>query len=359
MSGLILLLSLSVLILVHEYGHFWVARRLGVKVERFSIGFGPVIFKWVKGQTEYVVSLLPLGGYVKMAGDNPAESSGAWWEYTSRPVSQRAGIVLAGPVVNYVTGALLFIGVFWAGYPALKPVIGELIEGYPAATSGLKTNDQVIAINGVEVHIWEELTQQLRTQTHGNPVELTVQRDKAVRTISVTPQIRAGKSILGKQTKVAVVGIAPSGEVILQKHTFSQAVVKGVTRTWELTVMTYQALWGIITGALPAKESLTGPVGIWVLTTSAAELGVRYLAQLLAIISVSLGIFNLLPIPVLDGGHLLFLAIERIRKKPVSLKIQEMTMQAGMVMLIGMMLFVTYQDLLKFKVVEKVVGFFR
>lgn len=345
MTIVVLLVCLSVLIIVHEWGHFATARRLGVRVERFSIGFGPRLWRWKPGETEYAVSLFPLGGYVKLAGESPEARTGASWEYGSRPVWQRAGIVAAGPVVNYVTGLALFIMIFWAGFPRLAPTVGGLVEGYPAAAAGVRAGDRIAAVNGRPVDSWEAVTTQIRQATSGAPIQLAIRRDGAEQMIAVSPQITAG---------VAVIGMTPAEEIQIIRYALPRAIVEGAQRAWWLTVMTYQALWQLATGALPIKESLTGPVGIFYLTSSAAALGWRYVAQLMAVLSVSLAIFNLLPIPVLDGGHLLFLGIERLRRRPVSLKVQAVMTQAGMYLLLGVLLLVTYNDLVKFQLLQRV-----
>ena len=359
MTLLVLVAALSILILVHEAGHFFVARRLGIRVERFSIGFGPVLCRWKPGQTEYAVSALPLGGYVKMAGEQSDTVTGAPWEYGSRPIWQRAGIVFAGPMVNYVTGTLLFILIFWAGYPTLGPVVGRALEGYPAQAAGFQAGDRVLAVGGVPVETWEQVTEQIRGQVSGRPVALTIIRGGAEQVIAVQPQVRQGKTWLGRSTRVAVVGLTPADDVRIIRYPLPVAVVQGVKRTWWLTSMTYQAFWQMATGALPVKESLTGPVGIFYITSSAAELGWRYLVQLFAVISVSLAIFNLLPLPVLDGGHLVFLAAEQIRRRPLSLRVQELMTQAGMYLLIGMLVVVTYNDVMKFQLVSRITEWFK
>ncbi len=337
MTALVLLTTLSVSILVPELGHFLMARRFGVRVERFSIGFGPVLLKWRPGETEYALSLLPLGGYVKMAGEQPAERTGAAWEYGSRPVWQRAAIVVVGPLVNYVTGILLFTAVFWIGAPTLMPVVGEVMAGYPAARAGFQSGDRLVAIDGRPVDTWEAVTARVRRQVSGAAIQILIRRAGQEQTVTVHPQVKTGPGVFGHATRVAVIGMTPSGEVQLVRLRLPAAAAAGVRRTW----------------------TLTGPVGIFYLTSSAAHLGRRYLAQLFAVLSVSLAIFNLLPIPALDGGHLAFLGWEGLRRRPASLRVQETMGQVGMVMLLGMLLMVTYNDLAKYQVVQRVTHFFR
>ncbi|MBI4226765.1 MAG: RIP metalloprotease RseP [Candidatus Omnitrophica bacterium] len=360
MTTVILLAALSVLILVHEAGHFVMARRFGVRVERFSIGFGPVVLRRRWGETEYVVSLLPLGGYVKMAGEGPEDrKTGARWEYGSQPVWRRVGIVLAGPLVNYAAGLLLFILMFWAGAPTLMPVVGGVLPDYPAAAAGVQPGDRIVTVAGVPVDSWDAVTAQIRRRTSGAPIAMGLRRGETDQTVEIVPTIRQAPGLFGRVSRVAMIGLTPSSEVQLTRAPWPAAIRQGARRTWELTVMTYTSLWQLATGALPLKESLTGPVGIFYITSSAAALGWRYLCQLFAVLSVSLAIFNLLPLPVLDGGHLAFLAIERIRRRPISLRVQEIATQAGMVFLIGMMLVVTYHDLAKVQLLSRLTGLFR
>jgi len=359
MTTVILILTLSILILVHEWGHFVVARWCGVRVERFSIGFGPVIFKRRAGETEYVLSLLPLGGYVKMAGEQTGERTGARWEYGTQSVGRRAGIVFAGPCVNYVTGTLLFILIFGLGFPALTPVVGQVLEGYPAAVAGLRPGDRILAVDDRPVDAWDAVTDRVRRQTSGAAVQLRIRRQGQEQIVTVQPKIRTGRTLWGHPVAVAVIGLTPSGEAHLVRYPWPRAIREGIARAWWLTVMTYQSLGQLVTGALSVKESLTGPIGIFYLTSSAAALGWRYVAQLFAVLSVSLAIFNLLPIPVLDGGHILFLGIERLRRRPVSVRAQEVMTQAGMGVLLGVLVLVTYNDVVKFQLVHRVVGFFR
>lgn len=359
MTPLILLAALSVLIFVHEAGHFLVARRCGVRVERFSIGFGPVILRWTRGETEYVVSLLPLGGYVKMAGEGVEDpKTGAAYEYSSQPIPRRAAIIAAGPLVNYATGILLFIVMFRAGAPTLMPTVGAVLPDYPAAAAGVQPGDRIVRVGDVAVDSWEAVTTQIRRRTTGTAIPVVLQRDGVEQTVEITPKIRQTRGLFGS-SKTAMIGLTPSNDVRIVRMSWPGSVQQGLSRAWELTVLTYRSLWQLITGSMPIKESLTGPVGIFYITSSAAAMGWQYLCQLFAVLSVSLAIFNLLPLPVLDGGHLLFLAIETVRRRPVSRRVQEVATQAGMALLIGMMLVVTYHDLSRFQLFARMSEFFK
>ncbi len=347
--------TLSFIIIVHEWGHFIVARRIGVKVERFSIGFGPKLFGFTRGETEYVICLFPFGGYVKMAGEAEEEGPVKPWEYRARPIWQRMAIVLAGPAVNYVTGFLLFAFIFVVGAPILSAKIGVVLKDYPAAVAGLREGDRVLSVNGKPTQSWDEVTKEIHSQTQS--VTLVVQREGRTLTCVLQPQVKEVANLLGVKMKIGMVGIAPSDEAFTRRYPIHQAVAMAGERVVTLTVMTVQALWRIATGGMSVKESMTGPVGIFVLTSTVAQQGIMHLLQLIAVLSTSLGFFNLLPVPVLDGGHCLFLAIEKLKGSPVSLRIQEMMVRMGLGLLLLLLVVVTYNDVIRFGIVDKLFPF--
>lgn len=350
------LVTLSLIIVVHEWGHFFMARRIGVKVERFSFGFGPRLVTWTHRGTEYALSLLPFGGYVKLAGESE-ESRGPMrsWEYRARSVGERALIVLAGPGINYLLGFLLFFVVFTVGAPVYTAKVGRVLEGYPAAEAGIQTSDRVLEVSGRPVKSWEEMTRAIQTQTES--FTLTLERGGRRMTQEVKPRVGERRSWLGGLHRVGVIGITPSEEVEIRRYPPWAAFSKAGAQIWFLTRVTLQALWSILTGALSLKESITGPIGIFVITSSVAEQGILSLFQLIAVLSTSIGLFNLLPIPVLDGGHLAFLAAERFRGRPVSLRAQEAMTRTGLVFLLLLLAVVTYNDLVKFEIGQRIRGF--
>jgi len=351
---------LSILVIIHELGHFLVAKRNGVKVEKFSIGFGPKVFGIKRKDTEYLISAIPLGGYVKMAGDSFEDSlTGQPWEFYSKSPGVRARIILAGPFLNYVLGFVLFSLIFMIGSPMLTSRVGELLEGYPAAEAGIKAGDAIVAIDGVRVEYWEDLTAIIRKKTTGRPVNLLVNRDGGELSVLVAPKIEEKKDIFGNTEKIALIGVKPSQEVINVKYNFIESIYLGAKKLFFLTYMTFKAIFYMLIGRMSVKDSVTGPVGIFVLTGKAAELGIVYLMQMMAVLSSSLAIFNVLPIPVLDGGHLFFIAIEKLRKKAVSPKTQEAATQVGLYLLIALMILVFYSDFVKFGVFEKISNVFK
>ncbi|MCX5693483.1 MAG: RIP metalloprotease RseP [Candidatus Omnitrophica bacterium] len=352
------IIVLSILVIVHEFGHFIVAKKMGVRVEKFSIGFGPEIAGVTKGGTRYCISIMPLGGYVKLAGETGAEGvKGEKWEYLSRTVGERVRIILAGPLLNYILAFLIFSFVFIVGNPTLTAKVGKVMPGYPAESAGLKAGDNIININGKDVIYWEDITNIVHASKN-QEIKLLVNRDGGQINIMVMPKYQEISTIFGSKKSVSIIGIAPSDEVVYVKYGFIKSIYMGADKLWTLTYITCRALWASITGAIPIKESMTGPIGIFYITGQAAKLGLVYLLQLMGILSASLAIFNLLPVPVLDGGHILFLAIEKIRKKPVSLKMQENVTQVGMGLLIVLMLFVFYNDFNRFGIFEKIAQIF-
>ncbi len=351
LSIIIFLCVLSVLVIIHEFGHFIAARKQGVKVEKFSFGFGPKLFGVKRGDTEYIVSLVLLGGYVKMAGDEQASAEGKPWEFLSKSAGQRFSIVFFGPFLNYLLGFLLFWFVFFAGSPTATSKIGTILKGYPAEASKLLPGDRIVSVNGNATKYWEEVTDIIHNKKEGNII-LKVERPAPggvkILEINVAPERKEVTDIFGKKSTISLIGIAPSDEIVSVKYGFFSSFFKAAEQIYKLTAITYKALLFMVTGQMSVKESVTGPIGIYMITTRAAQLGIVYLLQLMAVLSASLAIFNLLPVPVLDGGHILFLLIEKIRGRPVSARFQEIATQVGLALLIALMLFASYGDLFKF-----------
>ena len=344
----IFLSVLGVLIMVHELGHFLVARRVGVRVERFSIGFGFRLFSRKKRDTEYVISAIPLGGYVKLAGDNLQEYKGAKDEYYSKSPGQRAQVIFAGPLFNYILGFLLFSFIFFLGYPNLTTKVGGLREGFGAQAAGIKPKDRILAIDGKPVKYWEQLQRIIQEKKEADEVLLLVERDKEKLFFKVRiRQDNLDDTIGGKRT-VGLLGITPDGEFELVRYGFISSFLQGANRTWFLTVMTYKAFWRMLSGRLSVQESVTGPLGVFYVTSKSAKLGLIPLLHLLAILSVSLAIFNLLPLPILDGGHILLLGLEKLRGKTISLKAERWINQVGITIILSLALFVTFNDIARF-----------
>lgn len=357
------LIVLGILILIHELGHFIACRLTGVRVEKFSIGFGPEIFRIQGPETAYVISLLPLGGFVKPAGEMVSEVEGEEpkpGEYLAAPWLSKVFIVTAGVIMNYFLAVVLFSWVFMLGRPIPGTVIGGFIDGYPAQASALSAGDRIISINGHGVDTWQKMTEEIN-RFEGGELLLTVEKKDtpgAIYDVRLTPKVENATDLFGKPVTAKRLGVTPSPESqVFEKFPFSQAVVKGADSVISLTVLTHKAIFYMITGRMSAR-AMSGPIGIVAMTGSAAKLGLPYVIQLAASLSVSLAVINLLPIPALDGGHFFFLLWEGITRRRISYKVQERLTQAGFALLMVLMVFVIYNDLLNLSVIEKVKSFF-
>ena len=352
------LIVLGLLIIIHEFGHFLACRLTGVKVEKFSIGFGPEIFNWQGGGTRYVISLLPLGGFVKPAGETVSETDASGpkpGDYLAAPLLSRIFIVCAGVAMNYILAFVLFTAIFLMGRPVPGTTVGGFMKGYPAETSGLAAGDQITALNGQKVETWKDLTDLIEISS-GAPVEITVERGAQKLALKIIPKVESGKDLFGHTGQVKRLGIMPDPKA----NKFEKYGLKDSLRAaWEtevfLTVMTHKAIFYMIMGKLSMK-ALSGPIGIVTMTGSALHLGLPYILQLTATLSISLGVINLFPVPALDGGHLLFLLIEAVRRKRVSLEFQERATQVGFLLLLTLMVFIIYNDLVNVDAFDRLRG---
>jgi regulator of sigma E protease len=347
------------LILVHEFGHFIIAKRSGVRVEKFSFGFGPKLFSVKKAETEYLISAIPLGGYVKMAGDEPGEElKGEAWEFLSKPVIERFKIIFAGPLLNYILAFLIFSVIFIFGSPTLTTEVGGLLKGYPAEKQGIRVGDKIVAIDSKKVKFWEDVTEIVHKRTEGS-IKVSIERGGRQFDMDLKPMVRETKDIFGKKIKIALLGIAPSQKIEKVRYGVITSFSMGFKKLMQLTFVTYKAIFAILTGRISLKESMTGPIGIFMITGKAAELGAIYIFHLMGILSASLAIFNLLPFPVLDGGHIIFLILEKLRGRPLSARTQELITNIGVSFLVLLTLFVFYSDIMNFGVLDKIGGLFK
>ncbi len=422
MALIYFLIVIGILVFVHEFGHFIMAKRAGVRVEKFSLGMGPKIFGYKKGDTEYVLSALPLGGYVKMAGENPDEEpTGAADEFQSKTVWQRVKIAATGPLTNIVLAFLIMpivfmvgtysegpakVGYVEPGSPAehagflagdliekingrsisdwtealsliavnpdtdvtvlvdrqgkqktltLRPVtatelkigmsglipdmpaeIGKLKPGFPAEKAGISVNDKVLAVDGKTIYHWNQFSTIVR-DSKGKKLVLLIERGGKRIEKTVTPIEDSGRF---------VIGVEPLLRLVFKKYGFLKSIQLGFDKTIESIDLTFITLKKLVTFGLSIK-TLGGPVMIAQMSGQAASAGLSSFLSLLAMISISLGILNLLPIPVLDGGLILFLVIEAIRKKPVSRKVMEVSQSIGAAVLITLIAVVSYNDIMR------------
>jgi regulator of sigma E protease len=345
------IIILSILIIVHECGHFFCAKAFGVRVEKFSLGFGPELFKRKRKDTEYSIAAIPLGGFVKMAGDNLQEYKAASDEFLSQSPGRRFWIIACGPLLNYLLGFLFFCTVCYLGYPSLTTKVGGLIEGFGAKEAGVQIGDKITAIDGHRITFFEELQKIIYSKKANDKVVLSVLRNNKEEKIEVLLKEEKVNDPLGQKKQVALLGIKPSEEpedIITVRHGFFESFILGAQHTWDLTQMTLKAIWFLVSGKLSVRESVTGPVGIFLVIGQMARLGFVALLHLVAILSVSLAIFNFLPLPILDGGHIALLALEKIRKKSISARTEQIIARAGFTLIVTLAIFVTYNDIVRF-----------
>jgi len=424
------LIVIGILVFVHEFGHFIMAKRAGVRVEKFSLGMGPKLFGYKKGDTEYVLSWFPIGGYVKMAGENPDEEpTGATDEFQSKTVWQRAKIAATGPLTNIMLAFLIMPLVFMVGTymegpakvgsvekgsPAeragfrqgdivekvngrtisswtkaltliavnpesdvniaieragekqvltLRPIIGtdlnigisglipdmppqivKVRDGSPADKAGVKASDKVLAVNGTEIYNFDQFSP-LINKSGGKPVRITIERDGKRNDITVTPVKEGEKYLIGVEIK-------PILKLVFKRFGFIESVKMGFQRVIDFVDLTFITIKKLFSFQLSIK-TMGGPVMIAQLSGEAAREGLSKFLDHLAMISISLGILNLLPIPVLDGGLLLFLMIEAVRRKPVNRKVMEVAQAIGAALLLTLIAVVSFNDVMRFAIVKK------
>jgi regulator of sigma E protease len=370
MTFLIFAFILGLLIVVHEAGHFFMARRLGVRVEEFAFGFGPKLWGWKKGDTEYRVCLIPLGGYVKMAGDDKANCKGAQDEFFSKSLGHRALIILMGPVVNYLLAYLCFVVVFLIGAidldassKAVPAKVDKVMADSAAEQAGVLSQDRIIMIDGKKIANWAEM-QDIVMASGGKTLEIVVERSGGEVSLKATPRFEITRDIFGREHPVARIGIQPrqlekADHLVVKRYGFLEACVKGAEELVTITAKTYVALWEIVTGQRSAKEGVTGLVGIFFIVKFAAAIGFSFLLHIIGVISASLAIFNVLPLVPLDGGHLAFLGLEKVRGRGLSVTTEDLIAKAGFSLFILLALFVFYVDFERIGLIDKVVSFFR
>lgn len=343
------IIILGLLIFVHEWGHFLMARFCGVSVKTFSLGFGPKVISKRWGETEYVISAFPLGGYVKLLGESPLEfipEPDKRRAFSYQSVWKRSLIVLGGPLFNLLFALFIFILIFaFAGKPIMLPQIGNVQQNSPAAQAGLKKGDIILAIDGQNISSWEQLA--LEIKKHGQrPIRLRIKRKNEILELTVKPQIQEIQTLLGDKIKKPIIGITAAGTIKIEKVSPFRALIEGTEQTWMTIKLTLITLKNLILGKLSFRM-LVGPIGIVQLTTQEAKAGVAALFSFAALISINLGIINLFPLPVLDGGYLFMYAIEAIRRRPFSAKTIEITQKMGIIILVLLMILVMYNDILR------------
>lgn len=348
---------LSILVFVHEFGHFYVARVNGVKVDAFSIGFGPELFAFTdKKGTRWRFAIIPVGGYVKMFGDDDAASATQKSlkhmtpaqrkvAFPAKTVKQRAAIVAAGPAANYLLGVLIFAVIFsvW-GVSFSTPVVGEVLAKSAAFEAGLQAGDKITQIDNRKVERFEDIQQHMFLNV-GEPIQLTFIRENKEQSLNITPTVREYQDNFGNIRYMPMLGIRSQG-IEVKEVSVQEAFWRAVGKVYSITADTLQALGQIIMGTR-GTEDLGGPIKIAQLSKDMADGGIYSLLRFIAILSVNLGLINLFPVPVLDGGHLVFYGMEAVRGRPLDARAQNIGAMIGLGLIVLLMVFVTWNDLMQ------------
>lgn len=376
------LVILTVLVFIHELGHYLAARRCGVKIEAFSIGFGPELFGWNDRRgTRWKFSAVPLGGYVKMFGDadvtsrperradlEPGEDTGSWAGGTARALTpeeragsfhhktlgQRSFVVAAGPIANFLFAAVLLAGFFsFVGQPTTPPVIGQVIEESAAETAGIQPGDRIVEVNGSGITRFEEIQRAVQLNLD-QPLRIAVEREGQRLELVANPEIVDQEDSFGNVHRMARLGVTASGTEYV-RYGPVDAVVLAAEETVALTVATLRAI-GQIVGGLRSTDELGGPVRIAEMSGNMASAGLVSVIWFMAVLSVNLGLINLFPVPMLDGGHLLFYAVEAVRGRPLGERAQEIGFRIGLALVLTLFVFVTWNDLMRLRLFDFLVG---
>jgi regulator of sigma E protease len=346
----------GLLIFFHELGHFIVAKTVGVRVLKFSLGFGPKLLSKKIGDTEYLLSAVPLGGYVKPLGEDPEDKlteEEKPFAFNYQPVWKRAAIVIAGPFFNLVLAFLIFTVFLGMNIPVAIPQLGSLtttiesvMEDSPAERSGFRSGDEVIAINGEDVMDWNEMAS-VFSNNPGKELVVQVRRGDGLIDITVTPEPVKGRNEEGEEVSIGRIGISKKLQAnVIEGTGVLSAPFKAMEAVYEWCVVTIEVIVKLFTGGISAKQ-IGGPILIVDAAAKAAEVGAFTYFNFVAIISINLAIINLMPVPVLDGGHMVFFLIEAIRRKPLSEKFMIAANKVGMTLLLLLIAFVFYNDIVR------------
>jgi len=323
-------LVFAAIILVHELGHFIIAKLSGIRVEEFAIGMGPKIIGKKIGETLYSLRIIPFGGYCKLTGED--EESTDTRAFNNKPLITRMAVIFFGPLMNFLLAVLIFSLVI-----TQTTVINEVIENKPAHIAGIKKGDKIIEINGKQVDDWASIKKSISSNPN-NPINISIQRDDLVKKVVVTP-------IVENEAEGAIIGITPSLKIA------GISIRDGIKTTVDVSKTMLDFLLKLFTGRASTDE-VSGPVGIIVFINEAAKIGFLYVLNLTAFLSLNLGIVNLLPIPALDGGRLMFLILELIRRKPIEAEKEGFINFVGFVALMILAVIIAYKDLIKFNLLN-------
>ncbi|SHI79190.1 regulator of sigma E protease [Geosporobacter subterraneus DSM 17957] len=328
---LVAFIVFGLLVVFHELGHFTVAKFVGIKVHEFAIGMGPRFLKVKKGETEYSLRILPIGGYVKMEGEDEASTDAG--SFNNKPIWARMAVLIAGPFMNFVLAVLLFTMIFYSlGFPTT--IIDRVTPGFPAEQVGLRPGDQITSINGENITNWDQIVRMINGSRE-QELSIILLREGAEKQFRVTP-------VINRETDQAIIGITPAAEKSLVK-----SITTSIDRMFFIMGGMMEFL-GNLFGGKASTEDVVGPVGIIHLVGEAAKTSIYNVMSLAALISINLGIVNLIPIPALDGGRLLFLLFEGISGRPIDPEKEGFIHLVGFVLLMVLMLFIAYKDIIRF-----------
>ncbi|MDQ7032024.1 MAG: RIP metalloprotease RseP [Desulfonauticus sp.] len=351
MNGILaIIFVLGLLIFFHELGHFLVARVFKIGVSIFSLGFGPKLVGFSGNKTEYRLSAIPLGGYVKLVGEKPDEEIKPPFteeeSFSGRPAWQKLLVVGAGPIFNFLLAWFIFWGLFFVqGKVYLLPSIGKVLKDSPAYEAGLKPGDLILEVNHKPIKTWSELVKIVQ-HSQGKTLVMLVQRKNTSFSVTVKPKLRVVKNIFGEAVKVPQVGIVAANDFFTQKVDVLDAAIEGWKHTLDLIKLTWMGIVKLIERILPLN-TIGGPLTIAKIVTEQARYGWVNLLNLVAVLSINLGLLNLLPIPVLDGGHIVFFSLEMLTGKTPSERVQEISTKIGLTILMLIMALAVYNDLMR------------
>lgn len=334
---------LGVLIFFHELGHFLVAKWSGIRVEKFSLGFPPTLISKKLGETVYAVGVIPLGGYVKMAGDNPEENlTGKPWEFMSKPPWKRFFVIAAGPFMNFLLAVVILAGLFYfRGEELQQAYISEVLTGAPAETAGMMPGDHIVSVDGIEVGSTEELINQVKDKIE-QPIVIGWMHNEKLKSDTVVTFRDYAATADGDSVAVGKIGVTLG-------HAYKRlgllaSVGAGFERTVFYTYKTFEFVGGFFSGKSKASD-VGGPIFIAKIAGATARAGIDILLEFMALLSVNLAVLNILPIPIFDGGHLVFLAVEKMKGSPPSLKIRLIAQQIGIAFILLLVIFITFNDI--------------
>ncbi|MBW1649937.1 MAG: RIP metalloprotease RseP [Deltaproteobacteria bacterium] len=342
---------LGILVFFHEFGHFLFAKLFGVGVEKFSLGFGPRLFGKQYKQTDYRVSAIPLGGYVKMVGEDPEDDIDAAdipLSFTHKPLWQRTLIVAAGPVFNFLLAVIIFSAIFYTfGLAVTKASVGEVTETGPAQKAGIKQNDLIVAVGDKKILTWNDMAENIRA-SKGKSLKISVSRNGEILNFDIIPEKREIENIFGEKKKEYVIGIIAGNDFLKKDLNPIEALQYGTRRSFEVVNLIGTSIVKMVSGRLSAKEmEIGGPIMIAQMAGEQAKKGIVSLLFFTALLSINLAVLNLLPIPVLDGGHLFMFLIEAVIRRPVNINIKRRAQQIGFSLLMALMVYVVYSDIVK------------